>query len=54
MKAIIQTDETNLSSIQFKKSNKVVSWESLTQDEQVKFLNALYGYYELYSKFKKK
>jgi hypothetical protein len=54
MKTIIETDETNLASIQFKKSNKIVSWESLSQEEQVKFLNALSGYCELYSKFLKK
>lgn len=51
MKTIIETDETNLAAVQFKKNNKVTDWEDLSQAEQIKVLNAFSAYYGLYSKF---
>ena len=51
MKTIIETNETNLASIQFKKSNKVTDWQDLSREEQEKLLNTLSAYYDLYAKF---
>lgn len=51
MKTIIETDDTDLAAVQFKKSNKVINWEDLSRSEQVKILNAFSAYYGLYSKF---
>ena len=51
MKTIIETNETDLAAVQFKKSNKVKDWQNLSRAEQIKVLNALSAYYGLYSKF---
>jgi len=51
MKTIIETNETDLAGIHFKKGNKVVNWEDLSRDEQIKILNTFTAYYGLYSKF---
>lgn len=53
MKTIIETDETNLAGVQFKKSNKITDWNDLSRAEQIKVLNAFSAYYGLYSKFLK-
>ena len=53
MKTIIETNETDLAAVQFKKSNKVTDWEDLSRAEQLKVLNAFSAYYNLYSKFLK-
>lgn len=51
MKTIIETDDTDLAGLQFEKDGKLISWEDLSQAEQMKILNAFAGYYKLYSKF---
>ena len=51
MKTIIETNETDLASVQFKKSNKVTDWKDLNRAEQIKVLNAFSAYYNLYAKF---
>lgn len=53
MKTIIETNETDLAAVQFKKSNKITNWEELSRAEQIKVLNAFSAYYSLYSKFLK-
>lgn len=50
MKTIIETNETDLAAVQFKKSNKITNWEDLSRSEQIKVLNAFSAYYGLYSK----
>jgi len=51
MKTIIKTSTDNIAEIQFKKGNKNTDWKDLDRTEQVKILNALCAYWELYSKF---
>lgn len=51
MKTIIETNETDLASVQFKKRNKAINWEDLSRAEQIKVLNAFSAYHGLYSKF---
>ena len=51
MKTIIETDDTDLAAVQFKKSNKVINWEDLSRSEQVKILHAFSAYYGLSSTF---
>jgi hypothetical protein len=51
MKTIIKTSTDNIAEIQFKKGNKSTDWKDLDRTEQVKVLNALCSYWELYSKF---
>ena len=53
MKTIIETNETDLAAIKFKKSNKITNWEDLSRVEQIKVLNAFSSYYGLFSKFLK-
>lgn len=53
MKTIIETGTDNLSGIHFKKGNKVINWEDLSRNEQIKVLNSFSAYYGLYSKFLK-
>lgn len=53
MKTIIETNETDLTAVQFKKSNKITNWEYLSRAEQIKVLNAFSAYYGLFSKFLK-
>ena len=50
MKTIIETDETNLCCLDFKKGKKMINWNELTRTEQVKILNALSQFHELFSK----
>jgi len=51
MKTIIETNETDLAAVQFKKSNKITDWQDLSRTEQIKVLNAFSAYYNLYAKF---
>ena len=51
MKAIIEVNETNLAAIKFKKSNKDIDWKDLSMEEQIKILNAMTAYYNLYINF---
>jgi hypothetical protein len=51
MKTIIETNETDLASAQFKKSNKTIAWCDLTRAEQIKVVSALAAYFKLYSQF---
>ena len=51
MKTIIETDETNLACLDFKKGKKMINWNELTRTEQVKILNAMSHFHELFSKF---
>ena len=51
MKTILETNETNLASVQFKKSNKTINWQDLTRAEQKIIVNALAAYSKLYSEF---
>ena len=53
MKTIIETNETDLAAIQFKKSNKPVNWEDLSRQEQIKIVNSLSAYYKLFNNFVK-
>ena len=53
METIIETNETDLAGVQFKKNNKVTDWHDLSRSEQIKVLNAFSAYYGLYSKFLK-
>lgn len=41
MKAIINTDDKELSSIKFLNGNKKAEWSDFSQDEQIKFLNSI-------------
>lgn len=51
MKAIINTDDKELSSIKFLNGNKKAEWSDFSQDEQIKFLNSIVGFHNLFSKF---
>lgn len=51
MKAIIEINETNLAAIEFKKSNKAIDWKDLSRTEQIKILNAMNAYHNLYINF---
>ena len=53
MKTIIETNETDLAAIQFKKSNKPINWENLSRQEQIKIVNSLSAYYKLFNNFVK-
>ena len=53
MKTIIETNETDIAGVVFKKSNKTTDWSALSRAEQIKVLNALSAYYGLYSRFLK-
>ena len=49
MKTIIETDDTDLAAVQFKKSNKLINWKDLSRAEQIKILNAFSSCYDFYS-----
>ena len=51
MKAIIETYETDLVSLDFKKGKKMISWADMKRSEQIKILSALSHVHELFSKF---
>ena len=51
MKAIIETYETDLVSLDFKKGKKMISWDDMKRSEQIKILSALSHFHELFSKF---
>ena len=51
MKTIIEVNETDLVSLDFKKGNKMISWDDMKRSEQIKILSALSHFHELFSKF---
>ena len=51
MKTIIETYETDLVSLDFKKGKKMISWDDMKRSEQIKILSALSHFHELFSKF---
>ena len=52
MKATIDISDTCLTSFTLTNDeNEVVSWEDLTQNEQLLLLNSLKDFYKLFSKF---
>ena len=51
IKAIIEIGEKGLASIDFKKGNKIVSWDDLEKTEQAKILNSFTTFHELFYKF---
>jgi len=53
MKTIIETDETNLAGLTFEKEGKIICWQDLTKEEQIKIINTFIAYSKLYSKFLK-
>ena len=51
MKTIIEVNETDLVSLDFKKGNKMISWDDMKRSEQIKILSALSHFHDLFSKF---
>jgi len=51
MKAIIKINESGLASLDFKKEKKRINWEELTRVEQIRMVNSLSNFHELFSKF---
>lgn len=51
MKAIIEINETGLASLDLKKEKKQINWEELTRVEQIRIVNSLSKFHELFSKF---
>ena len=50
MKAIIEIEEGNLSSIKFLNNKKKVTWADFTQEQKEEFVNALRSFTSLFSK----
>lgn len=50
---IIKTDKTNIAQITFKKGKKIINWNDLEKEEQIKILNTFSAYYELFYKLVK-
>ena len=51
MKAIIEINENGLCSLDFKKEKKQINWDELTRVEQIRIVNSLSKFHELFSKF---
>ena len=51
MKAIIEINESGLCSLDFKKGKKQIKWEELTRVEQIRIVNSLSKFHDLFSKF---
>ena len=51
MKAIIEINESGLCSLDFKKEKKQINWDELTRVEQIRIVNSLSKFHELFSKF---
>ena len=51
MKAIIEINESGLCSLDLKKGKKQIKWEELTRVEQIRIVNSLSKFHELFSKF---
>ena len=51
MKAIIEINENGLCSLDFKKGKKQINWDELTRVEQIRIVNSLSKFHELFSKF---
>ena len=51
MKAIIEINESGLCSLDLKKEKKQINWEELTRVEQIRTVNSLSKFHELFSKF---
>jgi len=52
MKAIIDISESGFTSLIFTNDEgEVITWEELTQSEQMMLLNSLKDYHKLFSKF---
>ena len=51
MKAIIEINESGLCSLDLKKGKKQINWEELTRVEQIRIVNSLSNFHDLFSKF---
>lgn len=51
MKVIIEINESGLASLDLKKGKKQINWEELTRVEQIRMVNSLSNFHELFSKF---
>jgi len=50
MKVIIEINESGLASLDLKKGKKQINWEELTRVEQIRMVNSLSNFHELFSK----
>ena len=51
MKAIIEINESGLCSLDLKKGKKQINWDELTRVEQIRIVNSLSKFHDLFSKF---
>jgi len=51
MKTIIETNETSLAAISFEEEGEAVQWEDMSRDKQIKIINTLSQFHNLFYKF---
>ncbi len=50
MKVIIEINESGFSGLDLKKGKKRINWDELTRVEQIRMVNSLSNFHELFSK----